>query len=64
MKPTVNLIKFGGVTFILSGILFFAQYLFMMPLPVHPLPDAELMSWLQEWRFNISMADEVLVFAT
>ncbi|KHL97321.1 hypothetical protein QW71_01925 [Paenibacillus sp. IHB B 3415] len=63
MKPTVNLIKFGGITFILSGILFFAQYLFMMPMPAPPLPDAELMSWLQEWRFNISMADEVLIFA-
>ncbi|MEK3702445.1 MULTISPECIES: hypothetical protein [unclassified Paenibacillus] len=40
MRPTVNLIKFGGITFILSGILFFAQYLFMMPMPAPPLPDA------------------------
>lgn len=63
MKPSGNLIKFGGITFILPGVLFFAQYLFMMPVPAPPLPEAELMSWLQEWRFNLSMADEVLIFA-
>ncbi|RCX23336.1 hypothetical protein DFP94_101933 [Fontibacillus phaseoli] len=63
MKPKIGAIKFGGITFILSGILFFAQYLFVLPIPTLPLSDADLVKWLQEWRFNISMADELMFFA-
>jgi hypothetical protein len=64
MEPKFGVVKFGGITLILSGILFFAQYLFMLPMPSPPLSDADLVSWLQEWRFNLSMADELLFFAT
>ncbi|MEK8214586.1 hypothetical protein [Paenibacillus sp. FSL L8-0463] len=64
MEPKFALIKFGGITLILSGILFFVQYLFLLPMPSSPLSDADLVTWLQEWRFNLSMADELLFFAT
>ncbi|MCL6605298.1 MAG: hypothetical protein K6T94_20750 [Paenibacillus sp.] len=64
MKQKIGIIKFGGITLIISGILFFAQYLFVLPMPSPPLSDAHLMTWLQEWRFNISMVDELLFFAT
>jgi hypothetical protein len=63
MKKRLNIIKFGGITFIIAGILFFVQYLFFLPLPSPPLVDKELITWLTRWRFNISMADEVLLFA-
>ena len=63
MKPN-SLITFGGITLILSGILFLAQYLFLLPMPSPPLADADLMSWLREWKTNIAMADELLFFAT
>lgn len=60
----IGMIKFGGITLILSGILFWAQYLFVLPMPSPPLADAELMTWLREWKTNIAMADELLFFAT
>ncbi|MNC07134.1 hypothetical protein D3C76_149870 [compost metagenome] len=64
MKQNIGVIRFGGVSLIISGILFFAQYLFLLPMPSPPLTDAELMIWLRDWRFNLSMADELLFFAT
>lgn len=63
MKP-ISVVKFGGITLIISGVLFFAQYLFVLPAGAPPLTDADLMAWVQEWRFNFSMADELLFFAT
>jgi hypothetical protein len=56
-------IKFGGITIIISGLLFLAQYLFLLPIPGPPPGDMELMAWLQDWRFHFSMADELMVFA-
>lgn len=64
MKPKISVIKFGGISLILSGILFFVQYLFVLPMPIPPLADADLMTWLQNWKTNIAMADELLFFAT
>ncbi|AHV98172.1 hypothetical protein [Paenibacillus sabinae] len=64
MKQKTGVIKFGGITLIISGILFFAQYLFVLPIFSPPLADANLMTWLQDWRFNFAMADELLIFAT
>ncbi|MNM99205.1 hypothetical protein D3C81_1117560 [compost metagenome] len=63
MKP-ISVVKFGGITLIISGVLFFAQYLLLLPAGAPPLTDADLMAWVQEWRFNLSMADELLFFAT
>ena len=63
MKTHHRLLKFGGITLIGSGLLFLAQYLFLRPVPAPPLEDAALLSWLSEWRFQLSMADEVLFFA-
>ena len=63
MKQKIGVIKFGGITLIISGFLFFAQYLFLLPMPSPPLADADLMTWLHEWRTNIAMADELLFFA-
>ena len=64
MIRQIGVIQFGGITLIISGILFFAQYLLVLPMPSPPLSDGDLMTWLQEWRFNISMVDELLIFAT
>ncbi|WP_027630490.1 hypothetical protein [Ruminiclostridium cellobioparum] len=64
MKQNNGIIKVGGISLIISGILFFVQYLFILPLPAPPPVDAELMAWLADWRFNIAMADEVFFFAT
>lgn len=63
MKP-IGVVKFGGITLIISGVLFFTQYLFVLPAGAPPLADADLMAWVQEWRFYLSMADELLFFAT
>ncbi|CAH1193984.1 hypothetical protein PAECIP111892_01372 [Paenibacillus auburnensis] len=63
MKSNIGIVKFGGIAFILSGILFLGVSLFLLPVPNPPLSDTELMNWLEEWKFNISMADELLIFA-
>ncbi|MEK3762164.1 hypothetical protein MKZ07_27590 [Paenibacillus sp. FSL P4-0338] len=63
MMTRQRLIRFGGMAFICSGLLFLAQYLFLRSVPAPPLEDAALLSWLSEWRFQLSMADEVLFFA-
>lgn len=63
MKQKIGIIKFGGITFILSGLLLLAQNLFLLPTSSPPLTDTELIMWLVKWRFNISMADEVFMFA-
>ncbi len=63
MKSNIGIVKFGGIAFILSGILFLGVSLFLLPVPSPPLSDTELMNWLKEWKFNISMADELLFFA-
>ncbi|WP_042201309.1 hypothetical protein [Paenibacillus camerounensis] len=62
LKPSA--VQFGGIALILAGVLFFIQYLFMLPVPIPPTAaDAELMGWLTEWKLNMSMADELLFFA-
>jgi hypothetical protein len=55
--------RFSGVAFIVSAVLFAAQVGFALPLLKPPVADAEWVPWLQEWRFSISMADELLFFA-
>ncbi len=64
MKQKPGIIKAGGISLIISGILFFVQYLFLLPLPAPPPVNTDLMAWLTEWRFNIAMADELFFFAT
>ncbi|WP_025693254.1 hypothetical protein [Paenibacillus zanthoxyli] len=64
MSRKIGVIKFGGITLILSGILFLAQYLFLLPMSSPPSVDIDLMTWLKKWQFNISMADELLFFAS
>jgi hypothetical protein len=63
MKSKMGVIQFGGIACILSGILFLAQQLFLLPVPHPPAPDGELLAWLAEWKLQLSMADELLVFA-
>jgi hypothetical protein len=36
MKQKIDAIKLGGITLIISGILFFAQYLFVLPMAQSP----------------------------
>lgn len=64
MNQKTGIIKVGGISLIISGVLFFVQYLFLLPLPTPPGVDSDLMTWLMDWRFNIAMADEVFFFAT
>ncbi|AIQ47973.1 hypothetical protein R70723_20225 [Paenibacillus sp. FSL R7-0273] len=64
MHGKSSVVKFGGVALIVAGVLFWIQYLFMLPVPAPPMTsDPELMAWLAEWKFNMSMADELLFFA-
>lgn len=64
MKQKIHTVRFGAITLIISGILFFAQYLFVLPMPSPPPADVDLTAWLLEWKFNIAMADELFFFAT
>ena len=64
MKQKIGIVKFGGITLVISGILFLAQSLFLLPLSSPPSSDTELMTWLQKWRFPVAMADELFFFAT
>ncbi len=63
MKGKNNIITIGGIAWIISGILFLVQNLFLLPLQGPPALEADLLVWLEKWKFNISMADEVLLFA-
>ncbi|WP_150267443.1 hypothetical protein [Paenibacillus tepidiphilus] len=63
MKQKIGVIRFGGITFILAGVLFGVHNLLLLPLPDPPGTDVELLAWIQEWKFNLAMADEVLIFA-
>eukprot|EP01114_Cavostelium_apophysatum_P024041 TRINITY_DN9275_c0_g1_i1.p1 TRINITY_DN9275_c0_g1~~TRINITY_DN9275_c0_g1_i1.p1 ORF type:complete len:215 (-),score=18.56 TRINITY_DN9275_c0_g1_i1:67-711(-) len=60
----VDVVEFGGWALLLSGILFSVQFAFVQFVPDPPLADANWPAWLAEWRFNLSMADELLFFAT
>ncbi|WP_155986959.1 hypothetical protein [Paenibacillus durus] len=64
MKRRNSIISFGGIAFIISGLLFLAQQLFLLPVPIPPSAEGELMMWLAEWKFHIAMADELIFFAT
>ena len=64
MKFKHNGTRLGGIALILSGVLFLAQSLFLLPVPGPPLADADLLSWLADWTLHLAMADELLFFAT
>lgn len=63
MKRGMGYTTFSGIAFIVSAVLFVGQILFSLPLLNPPVADADWMPWLQEWRFQISMTDELLFFA-
>lgn len=58
-----KLFRFGGLAFIITGILFFGRYLFLFPIPDMPVLDVDLLKWLDDWKFNIAMSNELLLFA-
>jgi len=64
MKKSTSFSTFGGIALIVSGILFLAQSLFLLPVPGLPLADSDLLSWLQDWKLHFAVADELLFFAT
>lgn len=64
MNHKNSVVRFGGFTLIIAGILLLAQYLFALPIPKPPVGDTELMKWIKVWSFNISMIDEISFFAT
>ncbi len=64
MKQKLGSIKFGGITLILSGFLFFIQSLYLLPIAAPPANNSDFMLWLDKWKINLSMADELIFFAT
>ncbi|MEJ8303577.1 hypothetical protein [Saccharibacillus sacchari] len=56
-------VRFGSFALIVSGILFIALSAFLLPVPSPPVMNAEWAGWLERWRFNLSMADELMFFA-
>jgi hypothetical protein len=56
--------KFGGGTFIAAGILFLAANLLIALLPTPPTTRSELVRWITTNRLRISIANELLFFAT
>ncbi len=65
MKQKTNkLFRFGGIAFIIAGILFFTRYLFVFSMPAMPASDADLLKWLDDWKFNIAMSNGFFFFAT
>lgn len=59
-----KLLRFGGIAFIMTGMLFFGRYLFIFPIPNMPTSEVDLLKWLDDWKFNIAMSNELLLFAT
>ncbi|MBK9980971.1 MAG: hypothetical protein IPP15_00870 [Saprospiraceae bacterium] len=63
-QKTKKLFRFGGIAFIIAGILFFARYLFVFSIPNMPASDVDFLKWLDDWKFNIAMSNEFFFFAT
>ncbi len=64
MKQKLGLIKLGGITLILFGVLVFIEALFLLPIATPPVNNTDFMLWLDKWIINLSMVDELIFFAT
>jgi len=56
--------KFGALTFILAGVLFFIANLITISLPNPPSAETDFIKWLSENRIYLSIQNEILFFAT
>ncbi|MFT4145464.1 MAG: hypothetical protein QM644_13500 [Mobilitalea sp.] len=64
IKQKIGLFKISGITLILSGILFLVQAMYLLPISVPPANNTDFMLWLDKWKTNLSMVDELLFFET
>ncbi len=55
-ETKTGIIKVGGILLIISGVLFFVQYLFLVPLPTPRGVDSDLMTWLMDWVSQLFFA--------
>ncbi|MVM33925.1 hypothetical protein GO755_28070 [Spirosoma sp. HMF4905] len=63
-QRTLKLFRFGGLAFIIAGVLFFIRCLFLFSLPNVPSSTSALLNWLADGRFKIALSNELLFFAT
>ena len=59
-----GLTKFGGVAFIISGVLFFTRYALDVMAGPPPSTGAEIVAWVEANRLALSLVSEVLFFAS
>lgn len=55
--------KFGGVAFMVSGMLFLARHLLDLMAGPPPSSGAEIVAWVESGRLVLSLVSEVLFFA-
>jgi len=58
-----GLFKFGGISFIVSGVLFFLKYLLDLIAGPPPSSGAEILTWTTAGKLPLAIGDEVLFFA-
>lgn len=57
-------LRFGGLAFISTGVLFLAGNLLIATLPSPPSIEAQFFKWLSESKTYIAIQNEILFFAT
>ena len=55
--------KFGGISFIISGILFLVKYLLDLMVGPPPSSGAEILAWRASGELPLAFTSEVLFFA-
>jgi hypothetical protein len=58
-----KLVKSGGLTFVIAGVLFFAANLIVITLPHPPAVEAEFFEWLSGNSLILMLQNELLMFA-
>jgi hypothetical protein len=59
----VRISRFGGLTSILAGVLFFVANLIMLSLPTLPSAETDFLKWISENRTSLAIHNETLFFA-
>lgn len=55
--------KFGGISFIISGVLFFLKYLLDLMAGSPPSSGTAILAWVASGKLPLALANEVLFFA-
>ncbi len=58
-----GLIKLGGISFIVSGMLFFATYIFILLAGPNPTNGSDIIAWASSNKLMLALSDETLIFA-